>query len=49
MCSTRDNSPAVENEQNKSTFQDPENYRPIANWNHFGKMQNLSLKRVRDS
>jgi hypothetical protein len=43
MCSTRENSPAVENEQNNSTFQKAipqnlENYRPIANLNHLGKI-----------
>jgi hypothetical protein len=36
MCSTRENSPAVENEQNNPTFkkgnpQNAENYRSIAN------------------
>ncbi len=52
MCSTRENSPAVENEQNNSTFQksnpqNPENYRPIANLNHLGKIyEKLILKRV---
>jgi hypothetical protein len=43
MCSTRENSPVVENEQNNSTFQkgnptNPENYRQIANLSHIGKI-----------
>jgi ABC-type phosphate transport system permease subunit len=47
-----ESSSAVENEKNTSTFQksdlwDPENYRSIANLNHFGKIyEKLILKRV---
>ncbi len=52
MCSTRENSPAVENEQNNSTLkkgnpQNPENYSPNVNLNHLGKIyEKLILKRA---
>jgi hypothetical protein len=39
--------PAMENEQNNSTFQNPENYMQIANLNNLEKIyEKLILKRV---